>query len=666
LAIADYFNNKVLLFSIRIENSATSPRVTILDYSVLSSESLREPHGIAFLGNDHIIVCNRAADVCVFRIAMPGELPRERQYKPLASINGKGTLWPKVKTPGSVDCYEIADNCYRFLVCNNHWNFVTSHIIWLRNNTKIRNEGILLQDRFKIPDGISFSGDHAWVAISNHVDGEVLIYRNTLELNKKTAPAAILRGIVCPHGVRFTPDGKVLVADAASQYLHVYKSEDGNWNGVHEPTRSIRLIDDETFYSGRYASREGGVKGVDIDKSNRVLITTHRLDVLGFHDLRKLLSSDSNVNVKEMAELCQQRDLELKQVSHGVPNRRWTLNARVRDGLFRLQNKWRGYNRALRTRLKLCHLYLRNRWSRGSVLDPSGPVLSLTTHSYRLERVFYAIESIANGRRKPSQINLWITDEESYLHPPSTLQRLKLRGLEIHLTEDLGPHTKYYPYVNRENEFDLPLVTADDDVIYPREWLQELIAGYEGNSSAIHCFRAHRMRMTDTPNTRLLPYNSWTPCENKHPSHLNFITAVSGVIYPPDYLKYLKQFGKAFMQCCPTSDDIWLTVIALRGGFKIAQLKDNSEGFTTIPKTQMKRLFDFNVLLGGNQIQLMRTFSEVDLSALWNHQQASEGGFLVDKGLPHEPMRRNGSTPVSPRPPTPQLLPAHAAKGRDG
>jgi len=76
------------------------------------------------------------------------------------------------------------------------------------------------------------------------------------------------------------------------------------------------------------------------------------------------------------------------------------------------------------------------------------------------------------------------------------------------------------------------------------------------------------------------------------------------------------------MQCCPTADDIWLTVIALRGGFKIAQL-DSSENFTEIPKTQMKRLFDFNVLLGANQIQLIRTFSEVDLSALWN-LQASE------------------------------------------
>lgn len=614
LAIPDYYGKNIFLFSIRIETSAALPRITLLDYSIVSSRSLREPHGVAFLDNDHIIVCNRTADVCVFKIPVPGDHPRERNVEPLASIKGNGILSARVLTPGSVDCYEIAEDRYRFLVCNNDWNAITSHIIRLGNAAQIRNEGILIENRLRIPDGVSFSGDNAWIAISNHVDGEVLIYRNTSELNKKTRPTAILRGIVCPHGVRFTSDGKVvLVADAASQYLHVFESTDGNWNGVQEPTKSIRLLDDKTFYSGRYDSREGGLKGIAIDSSNRVLITTHKLDVLGFYDLTGLLSSDGGVNSEEMAEFCRQRDWSLKRRKREALNRHWTLKARVRHGLANLTRKWRRQKAAVGTRLKICQLYLRNRWSRESVLDPSGPVLSLTTHSYRLELVFYAIESIANSSRKPSRLHLWITDQRSYLRLPATLQRLKSRGLEVHLTEDLGPHTKYYPYVDRESEFDVPLVTADDDVIYPREWLQQLIAGYEANSSAIHCFRAHRICMTDTLPA---PYNAWPHCEDTNPSHLNFITGVSGVIYPPDYLKYLKQHGKAFKQYCPTADDIWLTIIALRGGFKIAQLKDKPSYFTPIPNSQKERLYNLNVLFGENQIQLMRTLSEGDLSAL--------------------------------------------------
>ena len=614
LAIPDYFGKRIFLFSIRIDAGAASPGITLLDYSILSSsQSLREPHGLAFLDNDHIVVCNRAADVCVFRLPVPGDHPRERNVEPVARIRANGIFSARVLTPGSVACYELAEQRYRLLVCNNDWNAITSHTLRLGDGLRTRHEGILIEHRLRIPDGVSVSPDHAWIAISNHVDGEVLVYRNTSELHKKTPPTAILRGIVCPHGVRFTSDGKVLVADAASQYLHVFEAENGTWNGVQQPARSIRLVDDRTFYSGRYDSREGGVKGIDIDSSNRLLITTHKLDVLGFYDLAGLLSSAGSVNSDEMAELCRQRDWSLARTKSKVLDRHWTLQARVENRLSNLTRKWRRRKETIATRLKTSHLYLRNRWSRDSVLDPSGPVLSLTTHSHRLELVFYAIESIAKGVRKPSRLHLWITDPTAYSRLPATLQRLQSRGLEVHLTEDLGPHTKYYPYVDRERKFDVPLVTADDDVLYPREWLQQLIAAHDANSSAIHCFRAHRMYVT---NTHVGPYESWPHCEDTRPSHLNFITGVSGTIYPPTYLKYLKQHGTAFKQCCPTADDIWLTVIALRGGFKIAQLNDKPSDFTTVPNSQEKRLYDLNVLRGENQIQLMRTLSETDLSAL--------------------------------------------------
>ncbi len=621
LVILDYFGKQIFVFSIRIDTSAISPQVALSDFSIMPSDSLREPHGVAFLGNDHIVVCNRAADLCVYRVPVPGDHPPERRVEPLATIKGQGLFAPKVLTPGSVDCYELAANRYRLLVCNNKWNAITAHSVSLGRLIKIKHEGVLIENRLKIPDGVSISGDSAWIAISNHADGEVLVYGNTSILARGTPPAACLRGMVCPHGVRFTSDGRLLVADAASQYLHVFESKSGSWNGGQGPTKSVRVMDDETFYSGRYDSGEGGIKGIELDNSNRVLITTHKRDVLGFYDLARLLSGADNVDFDEMAELSRQRDWSLDRTKREVLKRRWTFSTRVKHGFSNFRQRCRQRIAAVRRRPAIYRLYLRNRRSSQSLLDPAGPVLSLTTQPHRLELVFYAIESIACGRRKPSRLHLWITDEKSYLNLPSTLQRLASRGLEIHLTEDLGPHTKYYPYVNREAKFDAPLVTADDDVIYPQEWLEQLTQGYEANPSAIHCFRAHRIRMATA---RPTPYNSWAPCEDTRPSHLNFITGVSGVVYPPEYLLYLKQYGTAFTRCCPHSDDIWLTVIALRGGFKIAQLYDTPRLFTTIPKSQTKRLYNLNVILGENQVQLMRTLSKVDLSALLAHQNAAD------------------------------------------
>ena len=623
LVIPDYFGKRIFVFSIRIDTTTPSPRVTLSDFSILHSDSFREPHGVAFLGNDHIVVCNRAADVCVYRVPVPGDPPRERRVEPLGRIEGHGLLTARVLTPGSVASHELAPNRYRLLICNNHWNAVTAHRVSLGSSIEIRHEGVLIENRLKIPDGVSISRDGSWIAISNHVDGEALLYENTPELHRGTAPAAVLRGIICPHGVRFTPDGRLLVADAASQYLHVFESTNGGWSGVQQPTKSVRVVDDDTFYSGRYDSREGGIKGIALDSASRVLMTTLKRDVLGFHDLGRLLSGTDDVDADEMAELSRQRDWSVKRTRSEVLQRRWTLGTRVRLGFSAFRQRFRNRLTAAGRRPDLYRLYLRNQRSSESLLDPAGPVVSMTTQPHRLELVFYAIESIARGRRKPSRIHLWIADEESYRRLPSTLQRLASRGLEIHLTEDLGPHTKYSPYVRGETNFRAPLVTADDDVIYPPDWLERLIRAHEANPAAIHCFRAHRMRMAKT---RPTPYNSWAPCEDTRPSHLNFITGVSGVIYPPEYLRHLKQHGTEFTRCCPHSDDIWLTVVALRRGFKIAQLDDEARYFPTIPGSQTKRLYNLNVILGENQVQLMRTLSKADLAALLAHQNDADGG----------------------------------------
>ena len=624
LAIVDFVCNKIFLFSIRIQafdGNVSSPRIEILDYSVISSDSFLNPHGVAFLGNDNLIVCNRAADVCLFKIPTPGDYPRERKLKPYKTISGKGWLLAKVKTPGSVDCYKLGDNRYRVLVCNNHWHFISSHIINLGNTVKIKNQGTLIQNALKIPDGVSISQDTTWIAISNHVDGEILIYENTAELDSKTEAVAVLKGVVCPHGVRFTPDGKVLVADAASQYLHVYESNNGNWNGVQYPARSIRIVNDETFYNGRYDTREGGLKGIDIDKTGRVLVSTHRFGVLEFYDLKDILSRQDTVDSMQMIELCRQRDRSLERQKNGVLNQEWSFKFRARLKLRRLRDRPRRSMERMRIRLQMLDFYLRNRWSKESVLDPSGPVLSMTSQRHRLELAFYALESIVKGSRKPSRIILWLTDEESCSNPPETIQRLKARGLEIHHAEELGPHTKYYPYIERERNLAVPLVTADDDKLYPRGFIKLLVDAYEGDASAIHCFRAHRIGMSDG---QLMPYNYWLPCEDTQPSHLNFVTGVSGVIYPPGYLKYLKQQGKAFTQSCPYADDIWLSVNALRSGFKVAQVGRKQGLFSTIPGSQKQRLYNTNVLSGLNQVQLRKTYSEADLLALHGFVAASE------------------------------------------
>lgn len=613
LVVVDFTNNRIYLFTLRIDPDTEPPRVEFLEACILTSDSFKQPHGVAFPDNDNLMVCNRAGDVCLYTLPPVGALPPEACLQPLATISGKGLLRARVKTPGSLDVHALDDGRYRVMVCNNHWHFISAHTIGTGKRPRISHEGILVQAGLKVPDGISISPDQAWIAISNHVDGEVLLYRNTPDLNATTAPAAVLKGMVCPHGVRFDGNDRIIAADASSQYLHVYASHGGAWRAGQYPERSIRLLDDQTFYDGRYDTREGGIKGLDIDASGRVLVTTHRCEVLGFYDLRRILHRQDAVDAAEMAALCQRRDQSIKQRKSALLARRWTVRDRATQSLADWRRQRRVYEARVRTALKMRQLDWRNRWSSESLLDPAGPVVSLTTHSHRLETVYYTIESIAMGARRPGRIILWLTSDKAYANLPATLRRLRSRGLEIRLTEDLGPHTKYYPCLDGGHAAGLPLVTADDDIIYPDFWLEQLIEAHAAAPSVIHGFRAKRIAVQDG---RLAPYNEWLMCNDRQASHLNFITGVGGVIYPAAYLDYLQRQGLAFRQCCPYADDIWLNVNALRAGFKVAQISEYPYRLRHIPGSQDTRLYHRNVQLGQNQVQLRKTYSQADLSVL--------------------------------------------------
>ncbi|MEK7802490.1 MAG: hypothetical protein AAB276_08560, partial [Pseudomonadota bacterium] len=105
------------------------------------------------------------------------------------------------------------------------------------------------------------------------------------------------------------------------------------------------------------------------------------------------------------------------------------------------------------------------------------------------------IESIAVGQVLPCRMILWLDDEQRFNARPVALRRLEARGLEVRLSENFGPHTKYYPYVAQAQANGPPLVTADDDMLYPRDWLAALVHAYAANPHLIHCWRARVLQL---------------------------------------------------------------------------------------------------------------------------------------------------------------------------
>lgn len=258
-------------------------------------------------------------------------------------------------------------------------------------------------------------------------------------------------------------------------------------------------------------------------------------------------------------------------------------------------------------------LRTRNQYSKAPVVEPQGPVVSVTTYGQRLSTVDLVLESIAGGSLLPSRLILWVDTQEAFSGRSSTLQRLVDRGLEIHFSENFGPHTKYYPYILSTGNFDCPLVTADDDILYPRWWLEGLVRSFCENPYAVNCYRASLMRLADGG---IAPYRSWEPCKSRRPSFVHFATGVSGCIYPPSLLDKLKLAGPDFLKLCPKGDDVWLHVNAVRAGIKIRQVLSRPLRFPFVPGTQASGLYHSNVLLGRNDEQIRKTYTASDIAFL--------------------------------------------------
>ncbi|QHC57965.1 glycosyltransferase [Rathayibacter sp. VKM Ac-2760] len=264
--------------------------------------------------------------------------------------------------------------------------------------------------------------------------------------------------------------------------------------------------------------------------------------------------------------------------------------------------------RSLAFRRELAGLDLANRFSRRPVVDPAGEVVvTMTTHGERIQRVHVAIESIARGAVRPARLVLWLDDPALFAALPTSLERLRRRGLEIRLVDGWRVHTKYYPHLLSGRAAERDLVTSDDDIVYPRTWLRGLLdARSRYPRETVLCYRAHRVLVADGA---VAPYTSWPPVADTRAGHDVFGTSVSGQLFPSELMVAIAEHGDAFREVAPDADDIWLHVRAVDAGYRVAQIEPTAELFPFVPRTQQSGLYLVNYWDGGNDRQVGASYT---------------------------------------------------------
>ncbi|MDQ1174270.1 hypothetical protein QE430_002577 [Microbacterium testaceum] len=212
--------------------------------------------------------------------------------------------------------------------------------------------------------------------------------------------------------------------------------------------------------------------------------------------------------------------------------------------------------------------------------DNSGPVISLTSFPPRMPTLGETLRSLASQTAAVQNIFLALSRDEF----PNGLRSLPPSILEI--TNALSPvlTVRFCERNTRSYKKLLPaltefgarqtIITVDDDVIYPRDFVSNLLdaARHFPDSSV----GTRGVTISTLPGGGLAPYLTWKQAPLRSPSMGVFLTGRGGILYPPGSLEGF-QDRPEFMQLAPSSDDVWFKFATVQNGFSSVRVGDGLE-----------------------------------------------------------------------------------------
>lgn len=231
-------------------------------------------------------------------------------------------------------------------------------------------------------------------------------------------------------------------------------------------------------------------------------------------------------------------------------------------------------------------------------------VVSMTSYPPRFPTLHLCLETLLSQSLRPARLLLWIA-EEDIAQLPRSVARLQRRGLEVRVCRNLRSYKKIVP---ARKEFpDAVIVTADDDLLYPRDWLLSLYQASQEFPGEICC---HRARMiTFDAQGHLHNYRFWPNLWVEAAGLEVFPVGAGGILYPPNSLDERELFDESvFMNIAANADDVWLKAMSVLTGIPCRRLKTYSSPFPFLRGSQKSALMTGN-LAGENDSQVSAVFS---------------------------------------------------------
>ena len=150
------------------------------------------------------------------------------------------------------------------------------------------------------------------------------------------------------------------------------------------------------------------------------------------------------------------------------------------------------------------------------------------------------------------------------------------------------------------------IITCDDDIIYPKFFIEGLYKKSKEFPNYIIAYRCTWMKKLDS--NQLESYIKWEAPKDNKPSFNLFPTGVGGILYPPNSLHNKVLDKELFLKLAPSADDIWFKAMALLNNTKTVMINKQSIEFPMISGSQDEALWHINVRENKNDEQLKNVF----------------------------------------------------------
>jgi hypothetical protein len=235
-------------------------------------------------------------------------------------------------------------------------------------------------------------------------------------------------------------------------------------------------------------------------------------------------------------------------------------------------------------------------------------IISLTSIPSRLSTLHLTIKSLLNQGVSFEKIILWLHQDLKEDLPPN-LQKLQGDRFEIHYCASTEPHRKLVETLKLYS--DRIIVTCDDDIIYPDDWLFRLLESWKHTPDDIV---AHRCRKIRIKNGEIRPYKSWRSEPTGESSPLAVALGWGGVLFPPGSLDDRVFDRDTYMRLSPRADDLWYKAMATLKGTAMRKSRYPYPAPIPIIGSQSISLHKKNIGEDQNRAQLLALADEYKLT----------------------------------------------------